>query len=91
MAAKAEISWKRISAEGERFQVYAHHFGGEWLFYIRQKRYEKWERVEQPCLEDWLALLDAIRRRVQRRRSRPEEVDRVTKRIRELFPEAEIP
>jgi hypothetical protein len=90
MAAKAEISWKRTSEEGVRLQVYAHHFGGEWHFYIRQKRYDNWQPVKNPCLEDWLALLDAIRRRVARRRSRPEEVDRVTKRIRELFPDEDV-
>jgi hypothetical protein len=90
MAAKAEISWKRTTLEGERLQVYAHHFGGEWLFYTRQKRYDNWEPVKKPCLEDWLALLDAVRRRVQRRRSRPEEVDRIIKRIHELFPGEEI-
>jgi len=90
MAAKAEISWKRTTPEGERLQVYAHHVGKEWRFYIRQRRYENWAPVEQPCLEDWLELLDGIRRRVARRRLPPDEANRVTKTIRELFPDAEI-
>lgn len=86
--AKAEISWKRRTPDGEKLQVYVHHFGGEWLFYARHQRYDRWQRVEQPALEDWLALLDAVRRRIARRRLRPEEEAQVAKRIRELFPEA---
>lgn len=86
--AKAEISWVRTTADGEKFQVYAHHVGNRWNFYIRQRRFDQWQAMEQPPLEDWLELLDAVRRRVQRRRLRPEEVQRITKVIRELFPEA---
>jgi hypothetical protein len=41
-------------------------------------------------LEDWLALLDAVERRVQRRLIRPEEVARLRKTIRERFPEVQL-
>jgi hypothetical protein len=41
-------------------------------------------------LEDWLELLDSVRRRAARRLLRPEEPGRVEKRIRELFPDAEF-
>jgi hypothetical protein len=88
--AKAEISWVRSAADGEKFQVYAHHVGDQWNFYIRQRRYDQWGPLKQPPLEDWLELLDGIRRRVQRRLLRPEEIQRVEKRIRELFPEAKL-
>jgi hypothetical protein len=90
MAAKAEISWKRRTPEGERLEIYAHHVGNRWNFYIRSRRYEQWQRLEQPPLEDWLQLLDSIRRRVARRLLRPEEVERVEKTIRESFPEAQL-
>jgi hypothetical protein len=90
MAAKAEISWKRRTDEGERLEIYAHHVGSRWKFYVRSRRYERWEPLEQPPLEDWLALLDSVRRRVARRLLRPEEVERVEKSIRENFPEAEL-
>ena len=86
MAAKAEISWRRRTAEGEKREVYAHHVGDRWLFYIRERRFEKWERLEHPELEDWLKLLDSIRRRIGRRLLPPEEGPRVEKTIRELFP-----
>lgn len=88
--AKAEISWKRVNEEGVRLQVYAHYFGREWLFYVREKRYDVWQEVEDPPLEDWLELLDGVRRRINRRLVRPEEEAHVIKLIRERFPDAEI-
>lgn len=91
MSAKAEISWRRVTEEGEKVQVYAHHVGNQWLFYSRQKRFDQWQLQEFPPLEDWLELLDAVRRRVARRLLRPEEIGRVEKKIRELFPEAKLP
>ena len=87
---KAEISWKRLAEDGSDLQVYAQHVGREWIFYARGKRYDQWQRVEEPPLEDWLELLDAVRRRINRRRLRPEEEARVKKSIRERFPEASI-
>ncbi len=87
---KAEISWKRVTDEGERLQVYAQHVGRDWLFYARQKRYDRWQAVSEPPLEDWLELLDAIKRLINRRRVRPEEEARIKKTIRERFPESEI-
>jgi hypothetical protein len=88
--AKAEISWKRITAEGVRLQVYAHHVGRDWRFYARERRYDQWQAVAEPPLEDWLELLNSVRRRINRRLLRPEEEGRVTNSIRERFPEAEF-
>ena len=88
--AKSEISWVRTDEEGEKFQVYAHRIGDQWNFYFRHRRFDEWQENEQPPLEDWLELLDGVRRRVQRRLVRPEEVQRIEKKIRELFPEAEF-
>ncbi len=88
---KAEISWKRTADDGTRLQVYAQHVGRDWLFYAREKRYDQWQAVAEPPLEDWLKLLDAVRRRIDRRRLRPEEEGRVKQSIRARFPDAEIP
>ena len=90
MGAKAEISWNRRNEDGERFQVYARHVGREWRFFIRQKRYEIWQPMENPPLEDWMELLDAVRRRVARRLLKPDDQERVERSIRERFPEATI-
>ena len=85
---KAEISWKRETEEGERLQVYAQHVGREWRFFARSRRYDPWQAVPEPPLADWLELLDAVQRLINRRRLRPEEEARVKKSIRERYPEA---
>ena len=88
---KAEISWKRVTADGVKIQVYAQHVGRDWRFFARERRYDRWQAVERPPLEDWLELLDAVQRLINRRRLRPEEEDRVRKTISEQFPEASLP
>jgi hypothetical protein len=88
--AKAEISWKRKTPEGERVQVYARHVGNRWIFFHREKRFEQWRPLEQPPIEDWLELLDSVERRIARRLLRPEEAERIRKTISELFPEEGI-
>ena len=89
--AKAEISWKRCNEDGVRVQVYAHHVGTQWRFFVRERRYDPWEALPSPPLEDWLELLDGVRRRIGRRLLRPEEDDRLKQHIRRLFPEADPP
>ena len=86
--AKAEISWRRTTPEGIKLQVYAQHVGREWRFFARQQRYDQWQAIAEPPLEDWLELLDSIERRINRRLLRPEEEERVKNSIRERFPEA---
>jgi hypothetical protein len=89
--AKAEISWKRRTPEGERVEVYAQHVGDRWIFYSREKRFDPWQLVEHPPLEDWIELLDSARRRIARQLLRPEEEVRLRKAISERFPGAKIP
>ncbi|MGA2751009.1 MAG: hypothetical protein ABSG59_19750 [Verrucomicrobiota bacterium] len=83
---KAEISWKRQSQEGLSLQCYAQHVGKQWLFFQREKRFDQWQRVQNPPLEDWLALLDSVHRRINRRLLRPEEEARLRRSILERFP-----
>ena len=90
MSAKAEIGWKGRTPEGERREVYVRHVGGEWRFHVRGRRFEEWQPLPDPPLEDWLELLDAVERRVQRRLLRPEEPARIRKSIRERFPDSGI-
>ena len=87
---KAEISWKRTAEDGTPIQVYVQHVGREWRFFAREKRFDQWQAVTEPPLEDWLELLDAVQRRINRRLLRPEEEARVRKSIRERFPDATI-
>jgi hypothetical protein len=87
---KAEISWKRVTDDGRNLQVYARHVGREWKFFHREKRFDQWEPVPEPPLEDWLELLDAVQRLMTRRRYQPDDEERLRRQIRERFPEAEI-
>ena len=90
MASKGDIGWKRSDAEGERVQVSAKKIGNRWLFHIRGKHNERWLEHAKPPLEDWLELLDAVRRRIQRDLIPEIEEDRLIKTIREKFPEATL-
>jgi hypothetical protein len=87
---KAEISWKRVTEEGVKLQVNAQRVGREWRFSVREKRFDQWQRVDEPPLEDWLELLDAVQRLVTRRRLQPDDEERVRRRIRERFPEVKL-
>ncbi len=87
MGVKAEITWKRQTPEGDRCEINARRAGKEWKFFIRQQRFEVWEPLADPPLEDWLELLDGIRRRVARQLLRPEEETRLRRTIHERFPE----
>lgn len=86
---RAEIIWKRRSPEGETVHVKARHFGNQWQFSVRGARYEQWREIEKPPLEDWLTLLDGVRRRLGRGAVRAAEVTQIERTIRERFPGAE--
>jgi hypothetical protein len=88
--AKGEISWVRVNEEGLKLQVYARRIGTQWNFYVREKRFYDWQDLERPPLEDWLELLDGVRRRARRRLVRPEEIGRIERIIRERFPEGKL-
>jgi hypothetical protein len=87
---KAEISWKRVTEDGVKLQVYAQHVGREWRFFVREKRFDQWQAVKEPPLEDWMELLDAVQRLITRRRLQPDDEERVRRYIRERFPEADV-
>jgi hypothetical protein len=88
---KAEISWKREDADGNKLSVYAHCFGGQWFFFSRHRRYDEWAAMKDPPLEDWLELLDGVIRRIQRRQRRPEEEVKIRAEIHRRYPDAALP
>ena len=87
---KAEVSWKRVTEEGTKLQVYAQRVSGDWRFFAREKRFDQWQPVPEPPLEDWLALLDAVQRLITRRRLQPVHEEHLRRRIRERFPEVKL-
>lgn len=87
---KLEVAWKRKDDEGEKVQVYAKRHGGEWRFFWRNRRYDQWQPSETPPLEDWLELLDGVKRRVQRDLLPLGEDQKIRKLILEHYPDAEL-
>ena len=87
---KAEISWKRVTEEGVKLQVNAQRVSREWRFSRRERRFDQWQPVPEPPLEDWLELLDAVQRLITRRRYQPADEERLRRQIRERFPEVKI-
>jgi len=90
MAIKSEISWKRVTQDGVKIQVNAQHIGRQWVFSHRGKRFDTWEVVAEPPLEDWLELLDAVQRLINRRRYQPADEEHLRRLIRERFPDAGV-
>jgi len=90
MGAKAEISWKRVTEDGDKLQVYVQRVKREWKFFHRPKRFDNWEPVAEPPLEDWLELLDAVQRLISRRRYQPDDEENLRRQIRERFPDAGV-
>jgi hypothetical protein len=87
---KSEITWKRVNEDGVKIQVNARQFGGVWQFSHREKRFDQWQAVAEPPLEDWLELLDAVQRYITRRRYQPKDEDAIRRMIRERFPDAGV-
>jgi hypothetical protein len=88
--AKAEISWKRVTDEGVKLQVYAQHVGREWKFFHREKRFDQWQEIPEPPLEDWMELLEAMQRLIVRRRYQPDDEEDLREKIRDRFPDAGV-
>ena len=86
MAHKSGIQWKRKDADGKSCEVAAKLVGDTWRFSIRGGRYDDWQPMPAPPLEDWEELLDAVERRVGRGFIKAVEVTALRSRIRKLFP-----
>ena len=59
-------------------------------FFIGKKRFDTWQPVKTPPLEDWMELLDAMQRLITRRRYQPDDEVRLREQILEHYPEAEL-
>ena len=88
--AKAEIGFERKLEDGSTRSVYVAHNGGQYRFFARLKRFDNWQAVKDPPLEDWLEFLDCVRRRIARRKLMQPEEARVIQCIHERFPAHEF-
>jgi hypothetical protein len=89
MGNRTEIAWTKI-VDGVKHDVRARRTGDGWDFASRVGRGSQWQSTTRPALEDWLQLLDGVRRRIGRLRKQPEEERQLLRVIREQFPGVEI-
>ena len=68
-------------------EYYARNERGVWKFFQRERRFEKWESYAEPEFDDWLELLDGVRRRIPRRKMEPADEQRLVRTIKEKFPD----
>ena len=89
MGNRTEIAWTKV-VDGVKQDVRARRTGDGWDFASRVGRGNPWQPTTRPALEDWLQLLDGVRRRIGRLRKQPEEERQLLRVIRERFPGVEI-
>ncbi len=87
---KLEVTWTDETPDGEKRQVCARTRGDRWVFFTRAKRFEDWGEVASPSLEDWLCLLDGVRRRAGRHLASAADESRLLVEIRRRFPDADV-
>ncbi len=89
MGNRTEIAWTKV-VDDVKHDVRARRTGDDWEFASRVGRGNPWQPLERPSLEDWLQLLDGVRRRIGRHRKLPEEERQLVRVIRDRFPGVEI-
>jgi hypothetical protein len=79
-----EHTWKETTEEGEKREVRASKFGGNWRIQARLKGEEFWTYYDKPRIEDLRELRDVLFRKYQRRRASHEELADVENWIKRL-------
>ena len=79
-----EHSWKETTEDGDRREVLASKFGGNWRIQSRLKGEEMWTYYDKPRIEDVKELRDVLFRKYQRRRATHEELIAVEAWIKRL-------
>jgi hypothetical protein len=69
-----EHTWKETTPDGDRREVRATKFGGNWRIQSRLKGEEAWTYYDKPLIEDLHELRDVLFRKYQRRRAAHEDV-----------------
>lgn len=88
--ARDDIGWVRRDEDGVKIECYAHQVRADWHFFRRVGRGGEWFEVPEPPLEDWLEVLEGVRRRTARRQYGPEQPALLEALIRKRFPRAEF-
>lgn len=89
MGNRTEIAWTKV-VDGVKHDVRARRTGDSWDFATRVGRGDQWQPIARPTLEEWLQLLDGVRRRVGRQRAQPAEERQLVRMIRAQYPGADL-
>lgn len=80
--------WKTKTEDGEKKEVRAERFGGNWRFQSKLKSEENWTYFDVPALEDLEQLRDVLWRKYQRKRLPWDDVASIDKMIKDRGGEA---
>ncbi len=84
--------WKTTTEEGEKREVRAERFAGQWRFQSKLKSEDSWTYFDVPTLEDLAELRDVLWRKYQRKRLPWDDVASIDRMIKErggVVPEEE--
>ena len=73
--------WKTKTEDGEKKEVRAERFGGNWRFQAKLKSEDNWTYYDVPTLEDLEQLRDVLWRKYQRKRLPWDDVASIDKMI----------
>lgn len=77
-------AWTERTPEGEKREIRATKFGGNWQIQSKLRSDEEWTYHNPPKLEDLHELRDILFRKYQRRRAAYEDVKDIEQIIKEL-------
>ncbi len=69
-----EHTWKERTEEGEKREVRAVKFGGNWRIQAKLRDDPQWTYYDTPLMEDLVELREVLFRKYQRRRAAVEDV-----------------
>lgn len=75
--------WKSTNEEGEKREVRAERFAGQWRFQAKVKGEEDWTYYDVPELDDLIELRDVLWRKYQRKRLPWDDVASIDRMIKE--------
>lgn len=83
MSTRNVHEWKTKTADGEKREVRAEKFGGNWRVQSRLRGEERWTYHDVPLLADLVELRDVLWRKYQRKRLPHEDVTVIDRLIEE--------
>ena len=72
---RRDINWKTKRDDGTAYDVRVTWFGGKFKLQFKEKGADNWEYDRRPTKEDLENLVDAIKRRYQRREATIKELE----------------